>query len=58
MRKGNKLNVTWKGYENYFNSWIDKKKNFYVKTSYFPEPQTNKIKIEVELNLSNHAKEI
>ena len=56
MRKGNKLCVTWKGYENYFNFWIDKKKYFYVKTSYFPEPQTNKIKIEVELDLSNHAK--
>ena len=24
-RKGNKLYVKWKGYENSFNSWIDKK---------------------------------
>ena len=24
-RKGNKLYVKWKGYKNYFNSWIDKK---------------------------------
>ena len=24
-RKGDKLYVTWKGYDNYFNSWIDKK---------------------------------
>ena len=24
-RKGNKLFVKWKGYDNYFNSWIDKK---------------------------------
>ena len=24
-RKGNKLFVKWKGYENSFNSWIDKK---------------------------------
>ena len=24
-RKGNKLYVKWKGYDNYFNSWIDKK---------------------------------
>ena len=24
-RKGNKLYVKWKGYNNFFNSWIDKK---------------------------------
>ena len=24
-RKGDKLNVKWKGYDNSFNSWIDKK---------------------------------
>ena len=24
-RKGNKLYVKWKGYDNRFNSWIDKK---------------------------------
>ena len=24
-RKGDKLNVSWKGYNNSFNSWIDKK---------------------------------
>ena len=27
IRKGNKLHVTWKGYENSFNSCIDKKDN-------------------------------
>ena len=25
MKKGNKLYVKWKGYDNSFNSWIDKK---------------------------------
>ena len=25
QRKGDKLHVTWKGYDNQFNSWIDKK---------------------------------
>ena len=25
-QKGNKLYVKWKGYDNSFNSWIDKKK--------------------------------
>ena len=24
-RKGNKLHVKWKGYDNSFNNWIDKK---------------------------------
>ena len=24
-KKGDKLYVKWKGYDNYFNSWIDKK---------------------------------
>ena len=24
-RKGDKLYVKWKGYDNFFNSWIDKK---------------------------------
>ena len=24
-RKGDKLYVKWKGYDNHFNSWIDKK---------------------------------
>ena len=24
-RKGNKLHVKWKGYNNFFNSWTDKK---------------------------------
>ena len=25
-RKGDKLHVKWRGYNNYFNSWIDKKR--------------------------------
>ena len=25
LKKGNKLNVKWKEYDNRFNSWIDKK---------------------------------
>ena len=28
-RKGNKLYVKWKGYNNSFNSWIDKKDILY-----------------------------
>ena len=26
-RKGNELYVKWKGYDNLFNSWIDKKRH-------------------------------
>ena len=36
--------------------WINKKIQLY-KMSYFPEPHTNKKKVEVELDLSNYATE-
>ena len=36
-RKGYKLCIKWKTYDNSFNSWIDKKVASY-KMSYFPEP--------------------
>ena len=46
-KKGNKLYVKWKGYNNYINSWIDKKdiiQNADLKQSKF------------ELDLSNYAR--
>ena len=30
-KKGNKLYVKWKGYDNSFNSWIDRKRHCYIK---------------------------
>ena len=33
-RKGDKLYVKWKGYNNYFNSWIDKKRHIINKWIY------------------------
>ena len=33
IKKGNKLHVKWKGYNNSFNSWMDKKIS-----QYFPKP--------------------
>ena len=55
MKKGNKLNVKQKGYDNSFNSWIDKKILLY-EMSYFPELCIyNKNKIKFELNLCNYA---
>ena len=39
-RKGNKLYVKWQGYDNSFNSWIDKKDvlNSIKMSQYFPKP--------------------
>ena len=37
-RKGGKLSVKWKGYDNSFNSWIDKKKSYIKMNQYFPKP--------------------
>ena len=55
-RKGAKIYVEWKGYNNSFNSWIDKKRYHYIKMSYFSEPYIHsKHKIEVGLDLSNYA---
>ena len=52
-KKENKFYVKWKGYDSFFNSWINEEGIFY-KISYFPEPHTHsKNKIEVELELSN-----
>ena len=54
-RKGTKLYVKWKDYDNSFNSCIDKKISLY-KMSYFPEPHTySRNKIKAELDLSNYA---
>lgn len=36
QKKGDKLYVNWKGYDNYFNSWMNKKK--YWMSEYFPKP--------------------
>ena len=36
-RKGNKLYVKWKGYDNSFNSWIDKKQNCIKTSQHFPK---------------------
>ena len=39
-RKGGKLCIKWKGYDNSFGSYIDKKISLY-KMSYYPEPYTH-----------------
>ena len=48
-RKGDKLYVKWKGYDNSFNSWIDM-------NQYFPEPIGGfGGNINVKVDLSNYA---
>ena len=37
--KGNELYVKWEGYNNFFNSWIDKKDIVWI-GEYFPEPKS------------------
>ena len=53
-RKRDKLYVKWKGYDNSFNSWIDKKDRVYM-SEYFPEPKSLGGKVIVELDLSNYT---
>ena len=53
-RKGDKLYVKWKGYNNSFNSWIDKKDIVWM-SEYFAELKSLGAKVKVELNLSNFA---
>ena len=33
-KKDNKLSAKWKGYDNLFNSWIDEKINYMIKSYY------------------------
>ena len=53
--KGNKLYVKWEGYDNSFNSWIDKK-SLHKISQYFPKPhKTFGGKTNVKVDLSNYA---
>ena len=54
-KKGDKLYVKWKGYDNSFNSWIDKK-TLYKMSQYFPKPdEPFGGDINVTVDLSNYA---
>ena len=54
-KKGDKLYVKWKGYDNPFNSWIDKK-TLYKMNQYFPKPyEPFGGYINVTVDLSNYA---
>ena len=53
-RKGDKLCVKWKGCNNSFNSWIDKK-DIVEMNEYFLKPKSLGANVKVELDLSNYA---
>ena len=53
-RKGDKLYVKRKGYENSFNSWIEKKRYRYIKLVIFLD-HILVVKKKVELDLPNYA---
>ena len=53
-RKGDKLYVKWNGYDNSFNSGIDKK-DIALMSKYFPKPKSLGGIVKVELDLSNYA---
>ena len=55
-RKGDKFYVKWKGYDNSFNSRIDKKKPHMEMSQYFPKPfRSFGGNINVKVDLSNYA---
>ena len=49
-RKGDKLCVKWKGYNNSFNSWIDKT-GIVKMREYFPKPNSLGANVKVELDI-------
>ena len=55
-RKVDKLYVKWKGYNNFFNSWIDKKDTASMR-EFFPGQNPSGGRVKVELDLSNYATE-
>ena len=52
-RKGDKLYVKWKGYDNYFNNWIDKKDS--INEWIFCRTKTSGERRKFELDLYDYA---
>ena len=53
-RKGDKLYVKWKGYNDLFNSWIDKKRHS-INEATLSRTAILREKVKVKLDLSNYA---
>ena len=55
-RKGDKLYFKWKGCDNSFNSWINKKDIDCIKMDgYFLKPPSDCENIKIKLNFSNYT---
>ena len=55
-RKDDKLYVKWKGYDNRFNSWINKERSHIKMGEYFPKPLKGfGGNINIKVDLSNYA---
>ena len=54
-RKGDQLYVKWKGYDNSFNSWINKKDIKIKISEYFPKPPSDYKNIKVKVDLTNYV---
>ena len=53
---GNKLYVKWKGYDNSFKSWIDKKDSCMKMSQYFPKPfKSFGENVSAKVDLSNYT---
>ena len=56
LKKGDKLYVKWKGYNNLFNSWNDKERSHIKMSQYFPKPfRSFGGNMNVKVDLSNYA---
>ena len=53
-KKGDKLYVEWKRYNNLFHSWINKK-YIVLMSEYFPKPKLLWANVKVEIGLPNYA---
>ena len=48
-RKGDQLYVKWKGYDNSFNSWINKRRSLIKMSQYFPKPSNHEENFKLKL---------
>ena len=49
------MHVKWKGYDNSFNSWINKKRHCIKMSQYFPTPLLDYKNIKVKIDLTNYT---
>ena len=54
-RKGDRLYVKWKGYDNSFNIWVNKKRHCIKMSQYFPTPLSDYKNIKIKIDLTNYA---